>query len=405
MLYHRRQVSKEPSSAIAPSSPLVIVSVFLVGVGSAAFFGTPDARPLPSPDESGDVAAGRVLFTRYCALCHGPNGEGYAADFAPAVTNEEFLRIASDEYLTRSILDGRSGTPMSAFGERYGGPLSEGDVEQIVTFLRSHQEAPAIRLIDAPVYGDPQRGRTIYRERCTECHKDDHRDATAPRITHPEFLALASDAYLTRSIRVGRPGTPMVAWGDELRPDQVMDLVAALRSFDPRPRAEPGQDPDVAADHHDDHDHDHGHRHEVEPPVLDLWDSIEDSDLPVGRAGAPGPAFELTGRWYVSARQLRTALTARQRMILLDARPLSDWLVGHLPGALPVPFYADHETLDRIPTDGTWVVVYCGCPHTAADRVASRLRQRGVTALAVLDEGYWHWKDSAYPIVVGDTRY
>ncbi len=370
-----------------------------------AAWATPTRVSTPDPDEPPAVTEGRALYGRYCALCHGARGEGHAADHAPALTNEEFLRIASDHYLTRSIIDGRSGTPMSAFGQDAGGPLDDDDVGKIVAFLRSHQEAPSIRLIDGPLRGDPVRGLPIFREHCQRCHAIDDRESEAPRLQHPAFLALASNAFIERSIRVGRPGTPMEGFQGRLRPDQINDLVALIRSWDgdedDRRRALFGDRPDRRPHDHA-HDHDHG---DPSAQIVEMWDALGDDELALGGPDAPAPAFDLEGRWYVSARQLRGALSADQRMILLDARPMSDWLTGHLPGALPVPFYADHESLDRIPKDGTWIVIYCGCPHAAADRVARRLRDRGVDDIAVLDEGYWFWKDSGYPIVTGPERF
>jgi mono/diheme cytochrome c family protein/rhodanese-related sulfurtransferase len=358
---------------------------------------------VPSPDESPEVAEGRALYTRYCALCHGARAEGHAADHAPALANEELLRIASDDYLTQSILEGRSGTPMSAFSEDVGGPLSDEDVAKIVAFLRSHQEAPSIRLIDEPVHGDPVRGLPIFREHCEECHAiGERRETKGPRLDHPAFLALASNAFIERSIRVGRPDTPMEGWQGRLRPDQINDLVALIRSWAPDRNADPTRR-ELFGGGEDPHQHDaHG---DVSAQIVEMWEALSDEELVLGAVGAPGPAFDLSERWYVSAAELRAALAADQRMILLDARPMSDWLVGHLPGALPVPFYVDHESLDRIPKDGTWVVIYCGCPHAAADRVAQRLSQRGVQNIAVLDEGFWFWKDHDYPIVTGPERF
>jgi mono/diheme cytochrome c family protein/rhodanese-related sulfurtransferase len=391
------QPSPSPGGGAQPL--LAIVSAFIIGVVLLVSWARPTHVAMPDPGESPEVTEGRALYTRYCALCHGARGEGHVADHAPALANEELLRIASDEYLTRSILEGRSGTPMSAFAEEAGGPLSDEDAAKIVAFLRSHQEAPSIRLIDEPLRGDPVRGMPIFREHCEECHAIEGRETKGPRLDHPAFLALASNAFITRTIRVGRPDTPMEGWQGRLRPDQINDLVALIRSWAPddSPRRElfgGAEDP-----------HDHGGHGDVSAQIVEMWDALADDELALGAPDAPGPAFDLSGQWYVSARQLRAALAADQRMILLDARPMSDWLVGHLPGSLPVPFYVDHESLDRIPKDGTWVVTYCGCPHAAADRVARRLEDRGVQNIAVLDEGFWFWKDNDYPVVTGPERF
>ncbi len=363
------------------------------------------------------VTEGRALYGRYCALCHGDNAEGHAADHAPALGNDEFLRIASDGYLTRSILTGRAGTPMSAFSDRFGGPLSHTDVGKIVAFLRSLQVSPTIRLVDRPTTGNVAKGLGLFTEHCATCHSRDREQATAPHLEHPAFQELATNGYLEHSIRFGRPGTPMEPWGDRLADDEIDDLIAAVRSFHSPLRRGPRAPPQGAQhqghqDPHGNHAHgDHAHAPGNHPgdsddrpnPVLDVWSQISADELVLGQ-DHQAPAFSLRGRWYVSAEELGRALAAQQKMILLDARAMSDWLAGHLPGALPVPFYADSDTFERIPDDDTWVVIYCGCPHAAADRVATRLRDRGIDHIAVLDEGYFHWRDNDYPVVTGPAR-
>jgi len=44
-------------------------------------------------------------------LCHGARGEGYVADKAPALGNQDFLVSVNDEFLRRAIANGRPGTP------------------------------------------------------------------------------------------------------------------------------------------------------------------------------------------------------------------------------------------------------------------------------------------------------
>ena len=87
--------------------------------------------------------------------------------------------------------------------------------------------------------------------------------------------------------------------------------------------------------------------------------------------------------------------------ILLDARASSDWVLGHIPGAVPFPFYSVDELASNLPTDGTWIVAYCACPHAASGRVVDDLRARGFANTAVLDEGIYFWRDAGYPMARG----
>src|SRR4051812_22737780 len=45
------------------------------------------------------VQRGAQLYTSMCAVCHGSQGEGYRADNAPALHQQDFLASTSDVYL------------------------------------------------------------------------------------------------------------------------------------------------------------------------------------------------------------------------------------------------------------------------------------------------------------------
>ena len=97
--------------------------------------------------------------------------------------------------------------------------------------------------------------------------------------------------------------------------------------------------------------------------------------------------------------EVAEALRTGARLVVLDARPLSDWHAGHIPGATPAPF---HDSLDTIaaalPRDGTWIIAYCACPHAASGKVVDALRERGFSNTAVLDEGIQIWQERGYPM-------
>ena len=71
------------------------------------------------------IALGARAYGKYCALCHGAEGHGYAADNAPSLVSSTFLESATDEFLVAGIRDGRPGTPMAAYGKAHGGPLAD----------------------------------------------------------------------------------------------------------------------------------------------------------------------------------------------------------------------------------------------------------------------------------------
>lgn len=88
---------------------------------------------------SGDPRKGRKSFRMFCAHCHGPNGGGYADGGAgTAIGLSGFLKVAKDDYIKKTILIGRAGTAMKAFGHGRGlATLSDKEMNNIVSYLRS----------------------------------------------------------------------------------------------------------------------------------------------------------------------------------------------------------------------------------------------------------------------------
>ena len=124
---------------------IVVLAIAGCNSGSA----TPGPAPAVSAGSGsssvGEVArlAGPPLYLALCKPCHGADAKGYAADHAPSLVNPTFLESASDEFLRRSIAEGRPGTSMAAYGRSRGGPLDDAAVDRLVSYLRG--QGPAAR--------------------------------------------------------------------------------------------------------------------------------------------------------------------------------------------------------------------------------------------------------------------
>jgi len=88
------------------------------------------------------TAIGADLFAANCASCHGEDATGGSA---PTLNAEEFLKSTSDEQIHLLVAGGVSGTDMSAWGLDFGGTLTDEQVSQVVTYLRSLEDtAPSV---------------------------------------------------------------------------------------------------------------------------------------------------------------------------------------------------------------------------------------------------------------------
>jgi mono/diheme cytochrome c family protein len=190
----------------------------------------------PADDNSVELSPtiGRTLYNANCVMCHGAHGEG---DLAPSLSTQEFLTIVGDDYLCDTITMGRPGTGMPAWRH-----LSNEDVASLILFLRTWQVEPSREVTYTSHEGDWDAGRLLYAGSCASCHGDSAEGGVGPQLNNPVFLQSASDGMLREWIAYGKTGTAMRGFlkgqqgTAELKPRQIDDLVAYLRSLEHRPR-------------------------------------------------------------------------------------------------------------------------------------------------------------------------
>jgi len=98
------------------------------------------ARTQDSTVAVNPVQAGQDIYTRRCAVCHQPNGQGMAGAFPPLVGSE--LVTGPPETVVRVILHGLQG-PVVVAGQTYNGAmpawgnqLDDSDIAAVATYIR-----------------------------------------------------------------------------------------------------------------------------------------------------------------------------------------------------------------------------------------------------------------------------
>jgi mono/diheme cytochrome c family protein len=179
-------------------------------------------------DHSQAMAAGRELYAENCATCHGEGGEG---GIAPALNSQDLLKMTSDEALFSLTRTGVPGSIMPAWGQTFGGPFTDEQIAQMVTFIR-HWEPTAPEPTPVDTAPDPARGALIYDQTCSVCHGQNGLGTDlAPPLNDPERLNKLNDAWYRNTIAHGRPAKGMPTWGTVLSPAQINDLVALLAAW------------------------------------------------------------------------------------------------------------------------------------------------------------------------------
>lgn len=215
------------------------------------------------------VEAKALFHSLGCRGCHKVHGVG--GDDGPDLSRAgqrdpgqtSFAGVKGDRTLSnwftehfRSPSRVVPGSPMPALG------LSDPQIDQLTLYLFSLRSADApeafwpgdrmraLRLGEREFASD---GATIYGMFCSACHGPRGEGmrygglAPFPAVANPDFLAAASDEFLTAAVMQGRPGRRMPAWGQKgggLRPGEIREVVRHLRTMgggippvpDPKPR-------------------------------------------------------------------------------------------------------------------------------------------------------------------------
>jgi len=338
--------------------------------------GAPTPEPHKSPAPPSDVPpppprtvhAAKPTYDKLCAPCHGVDLKGYTADHAPSLVNPTFLESATDDFVRKSIVVGRPGTSMGAYGKAMGGPLDDAALDGIVDYIR--QQGPPPKKLAAISKGDPARGAPVYTEYCKSCHGDATTRGEAIHLANLQFQKLATDSFIRYAIEKGRPGTKMLAFGPVMSPAQLDDLVAYTRALG------------------------------TGAPTVSLLSSPTGKEPLVINPKGKDPIWKPRSDRFIGVDDVAKALAEGKRMVIIDARPPSEWMRVHLKGAISIPYH-DMKRLDELPKD-VYAIAYCACPHHLSGIVVDELAKRGHKKALVLDEGINVWHQRKYPVTAAE---
>lgn len=158
------------------------------------------------PEEE-SIARGEVLYNKSCIQCHGENGQGREVGNATSLNNQEFLNVASDEFLIETITKGRSGTQMPGFGDQF----SNDEIKDIVHFIKAWRTEEIDMPTPNTISGDPNLGRKIYLANCASCHgiTASGELTNGPSLINQDFLEAATEEFIWDTTAYGRSNTPM----------------------------------------------------------------------------------------------------------------------------------------------------------------------------------------------------
>jgi rhodanese-related sulfurtransferase len=137
------------------------------------------------------------------------------------------------------------------------------------------------------------------------------------------------------------------------------------------------------------------------PPILSVDDSVLTEELPRvifsgGSDTLPRSQEAQDGPITVNTDQVRQ-LMAGGRAVVIDARKEDEYEIGHIPGAINLPFERISTLAKRINSlsHDKWLICYCdGPPCDLGELLASELWSAGYSIVAIYQEGLDAWKKS-----------
>lgn len=191
----------------------------------------------------GNPVVGEVYFNINCSACHQVGGVGKVG-FAPSIRNQDFLAIASDDFIRQTVHDGRTGTGMVPRPD-----LPKQVVNDIIAYLRAVPITHEVKIKVDPsltYHGDAEAGKLKFASYCAACHGPNGEGyalaVPGPGIGLPGFLNVASDDYIFQTLKHGRVGTPMKPFVGamglaNLAEQDAHDIIAHLRVLQKTPPA------------------------------------------------------------------------------------------------------------------------------------------------------------------------
>ena len=97
----------------------------------------------PLSAQSQDAAAGKETYEQYCALCHGPQGQGdgsLSANLDPKPRNHTdgaYMNALTDDHLLKVIGEGGAAAGLAPIMPAWKDILSAQQIQDVIAFVRT----------------------------------------------------------------------------------------------------------------------------------------------------------------------------------------------------------------------------------------------------------------------------
>jgi mono/diheme cytochrome c family protein len=226
----------------SPNRPRQIWLVLLITLTTIVVFWR--GSVLAQDPTAEQLELGAQLFAENCAVCHGANGEGRVG----VELSKDWPSIRPDLLVKSAIEEGVPGSPMPAWSQENGGPLTDAEIEALTLYILSWETGGLPDLSPTPTYtprppitpipdveGDPNRGAVLYADNCVVCHGPNGEGRVGATLDQ-NWPSIRPDLRIKVAIERGVSGSPMPAWSQEnggpLIDEDINDIVAYILSWE-----------------------------------------------------------------------------------------------------------------------------------------------------------------------------
>ncbi|MFQ6015309.1 MAG: c-type cytochrome [Anaerolineae bacterium] len=243
---------------------LIIATIIVVGIVG---LNEPGRMAMAErAQQARSIEAGAELFEANCRGCHGIKGEGIPGVGPPLNTRSFFNERLQEfrfegtlhDFLKLTITAGRPTKSsewlvlMPTWGESFGGPLRDDQIENLVAFILNWEstapevarptptptvvaeatpppEATVMAEASPVASPNPANGEKVYAANCSPCHGQNGEGGVGPALKDSEFIKTSDDAAIREIIKEGRLDTLMPPWKDRLSSQEIEDLIVFLK--------------------------------------------------------------------------------------------------------------------------------------------------------------------------------
>lgn len=184
--------------------------------------------------DSETLGEGLIIYGENCAACHNGNGSGTV--IAPAIDSQE-LRDRPYDDLIELVNNGVGGTIMASW-ENILDPAQIDAVIGLIyrwpEIIQAGIEFPEVEFTNQPATPEMiEAGNRLFHIACKACHGESaYGSPMAPALNNQIFLSETPDVAIYQIIAGGVSETLMPAWGARLTNEDLLSLVAYLRSLE-----------------------------------------------------------------------------------------------------------------------------------------------------------------------------